>query len=133
MIEEKLIDSGDPSLWSIGVPAASDAQADAMEEFDASALAPSSDTVCTPPLTQAELVQLHIRVIALENLVIALLAQAPDCQLVLAREMATYITPRPGFTPHSLTIGAANEMLSLVNRAAPFRATATANSPQSLF
>lgn len=75
----------------------------------------------TLPLTQAELVQLHIRVIALENLVIALLAQAPERQLALAREMATYITPRPGFTPHNLTISAANEMLSLVSRAAPFR------------
>jgi hypothetical protein len=75
----------------------------------------------TLPLTQVELVQLHVRVIALENLVIALLAQAPERQLALAREMATFITPRQGFTPHTLTICAANEMLSLVNRAAPFR------------
>jgi hypothetical protein len=74
-----------------------------------------------PPLTQVELEHLHIRVIALENLVIALLAQAPERQLALAREMATYISPRPGFTSHPLTIGAANEMLSLVDRAAPFR------------
>ena len=87
------------------------------------------ETVNAPPLTQTELVQLHIRVIALENLVIALLAQAPERQLALAREMAAYITPRAGFTPHSLTIGAANEMLSLVSRAAPFRTPATANAP----
>lgn len=78
------------------------------------------DPNVAPPLTQAELVQLHIRVIALENLVIALLAQASNPQLVLAREMADYIAPRPGFTPHPLTVGAANEMLSMLKRASPF-------------
>lgn len=77
-----------------------------------------------PPLTNVELVQLQIRVIALENLVIALLAKAPDRQLELAREMAAYISPRPGFTPHRLTLHAAAEMISLVNRAAPFRGVA---------
>lgn len=69
------------------------------------------------PLTNAELVQLRIRVIALENLVIALLAEAPDRQLTLARDMATYISPRVGFTPHPITLRAADEMLSLVDRA----------------
>lgn len=74
-----------------------------------------------PPLTNTELVQLQIRVIALENLVIALLTDASDKQLDLVREMATYISPRPGFTPHRLTIHAAGEMLSLVARAAHFK------------
>ena len=60
-----------------------------------------------PQLTNAELVQLRIRVIALENLVISLLAGASDRQLDLAREMATYISPRPGVTHHPLTIHAA--------------------------
>ncbi len=69
------------------------------------------------PLTNAELVQLRIRVIALENLVIALLAEAPVRQLTLARGMATYISPRAGFTPHPITLRAADEMLSLVDRA----------------
>lgn len=69
------------------------------------------------PLTNAELVQLRIRVIALENLVIALLTEAPDRQLALARGMATYISPRTGFTPHPVTLRAADEMLSLVDRA----------------
>ncbi len=69
------------------------------------------------PWTNAELVQLRIRVIALENLVIALLAEAPDRQLALAREMASYITPRTGCTPHPVTLRAADEMLSLVDRA----------------
>ena len=74
-----------------------------------------------PPLTNAELVQLHIRVIALENLVIALLAAASDRQLELAREMAAYIAPRPGFTRHHLTVDGAAQMISLVDRARHFR------------
>lgn len=76
-----------------------------------------------PKLTDAEMVQLRIRVIALENLVIALLAEAPQWQLDRVREMAAYISPRPGFTLHPVTIAAATEMLSLVNRAAPFRSS----------
>jgi len=73
-----------------------------------------------PELTNAELVQLRIRVIALENLVITLLAEASDRQLDLAREMATYISPRPGFTRHPLTIQAAVQMIHLVERAGQF-------------
>ena len=69
------------------------------------------------PLTNAELMHLRIRVIALENLIIALLAEAPDRQLTLARGMANFISPRAGFTPHPITLRAADEMLSLVDRA----------------
>jgi len=72
-------------------------------------------------LTDAELVQLRIRVIALENVVISLLAKSSDRQLDLIREMAAYISPRPGFTPHRLTIRAAVEMIHLVDRAGHFR------------
>ena len=74
-----------------------------------------------PELTNAELVQLRVRVIALENLVISLLAQAPDRQLNLVREMAAFISPRPGFTHHPLTIHAATHMIDLVDRAGHFR------------
>ena len=70
-----------------------------------------------PPLTNAELVQLQIRVIALENLLTMLLAGSSTSQLDLAREMADYISPRPGFTPHHLTLQAATRMLNLVERA----------------
>ena len=77
----------------------------------------------SPPLGNAELVQLQIRVIALENVVIALLAQATPAQLELVRDMAVYISPRPGFTPHPLTVGAASEMSSLVDRSSHFRPT----------
>jgi hypothetical protein len=75
----------------------------------------------TPELTNTELVQLRIRVIALENLVIALLAGAPERQLDLAREMAAYISPRPGFTHHPLTLHAAAQLIDLVERASHFR------------
>lgn len=74
-----------------------------------------------PPLTNAELVQLRVRVIALENMVIAMLANAPPEQQALAREMASYISPRPGYTPHALTIHAADQMRNLVDRADRFQ------------
>lgn len=76
-----------------------------------------------PALTNAELVQLRVRVIALENMVIALLANAPPSQQALAREMADYISPRPGYTPHAVTIHAAEQMRSLVDRADRFQPT----------
>jgi hypothetical protein len=72
-------------------------------------------------LTNAELVTMRVRVIALENLMISLLATASDDQLRLAREMAGYISPRPGFTQHPLTIHAAAHMVDLVERANHFR------------
>ena len=74
-----------------------------------------------PQLTNTELVQLRVRVIALENLVIALLAEASDRQLELAREMAAFISPRPGSTHHPLTVHAADHMMDLVQRAGRFR------------
>lgn len=75
-----------------------------------------------PELTNAELVHLRVRVIALENMVISLLAGATDRQLDLAREMAGYISPRPGFIQHPLTVQAASQMTDLVQRASQFRA-----------
>ena len=74
-----------------------------------------------PELTNAELVQLRVRTIALENLVIALLAEASGRQIDLVREMAAYISPRPGFTQHPLTVHAAAHMVDLVERAGHFR------------
>lgn len=73
-------------------------------------------------LTDAELVHLRVRVIALENVLLAVLAQAPDQQLALIREMAEYIRPRPGHTQHPLTIHASAHMNQLVQRADHFRA-----------
>jgi hypothetical protein len=87
----------------------------------ATASAPDDERIAIPELTNAELVTLRIRVIALENLMISLLATASDDQLKLAREMAGYISPRPGFTQHPLTIHAAAHMVDLVERANRFR------------
>ncbi len=67
-------------------------------------------------MTNAELVQLRVRVIALENLLIAVLAEGSGRQIERAMEMAQHISPRPGFTRHPLTIQAARHMLSLVER-----------------
>ncbi len=84
--------------------------------------APSSikDRISVPKMADAELGALHIRVIALENLVISLLATASERQLEIAREMAPYISPRPGFTRHPLTTQAAARMIDLVERASRF-------------
>jgi hypothetical protein len=73
-----------------------------------------------PELTNAELVHLRVRVIALENVVIALLAESSQ-QLDHVREMAAYISPRSGSTEHPLTIHAANHIVQLVERARHFR------------
>lgn len=83
--------------------------------------APDSARIAVPELTNAELVTLRIRVIALENLMISLLAMASEDQLKLAREMAGYISPRPGFTQHPLTIHATAHMVDLLERADHFR------------
>ena len=79
-----------------------------------------TERIAIPELTNAELVTLRIRVIALENLMISLLATASDDQLRLAREMAGYISPRPGFTQHPLTIHAAAHMVDLLKRSIQF-------------
>jgi len=67
-----------------------------------------------------ELEHLRVRVIALENLVISLLSQA-ERPRALGREMATFISPRPGFTQHTRTLAAAVEMVHLVERAQHFQ------------
>lgn len=74
------------------------------------------------PLGDAEIIQLRIRVIALENLLIAVLAEGSDRQIETAREMAEYISPRPGMTHHPLTILAADHMTGIVGRAERYRA-----------
>lgn len=69
----------------------------------------------------AEDANIRVRLIALENLVVALLAGAPEDQSDLVREMARYISPRPGTTPHRLTVEAARNMLAIVERAAHYK------------
>jgi hypothetical protein len=54
-----------------------------------------------PELTNAELVQLRVRVIALENLVISLLAEAPDRQLDLDSRNGGFYLTKTGLHPSS--------------------------------
>ena len=82
---------------------------------------PTVEPASVPELTNVELVHLRIRVIALENLMIAVLSHGSRRQLEIAREMASNILPRAGSTPHPLTISAAEHMTNLVNRAVHFR------------
>jgi hypothetical protein len=84
--------------------------------------AKSGDGLARWPLrASAELVQLRIRVIALENLVISLLAESSEQRLGLARSMAIHVSPRPGFTHHRMTLHAATQMRHLIKRAGFFR------------
>ncbi|MCB1979206.1 MAG: hypothetical protein M9919_07380 [Burkholderiaceae bacterium] len=77
---------------------------------------PENPDDIVPPLSNAELVQLQIRVIALENLVVALLADASNEQLERVRRLAAAIFPRPG-VEHRLTIQATAQMEHLSQRA----------------
>lgn len=85
----------------------------------------AEQTPSMPTVTDFELMELHSRVIALENLVTSLLATATEHQLELAREMAAFILPRAGYTRHPLTIHAAVHMVNLVERAESFRSCET--------
>ena len=86
-----------------------------------SGVRPGETAAPVPPLTNAELVQLQTRVIALENLVIVLMADASSRQRELAKEMAACIRPQPGYTAHPLTIHAAALMDHIVDRSARLR------------
>jgi hypothetical protein len=114
-------DSNDPALQRQTALSRWDNEGGAGPGGSHKGLVPDEVSTEIPELTNTELVQLRIRVIALENLVITLLAGASDQQLDLAREMAAYISPRPDFTQHPLTIQAAAQMVSLVDRAGRFR------------
>ena len=82
-----------------------------------------------PQSVNTELDHLHIRMIAMENLLIALLAQASDLARELGREMATFISPRPGFTRHPRTLAAAAQMLHLLERARHFQSAGAQSAP----
>ena len=73
-----------------------------------------------PKMGEAEFAELHVRVIALECLVVTLLAAATDQERERAREMASYVSPLPGFTRHPLTLHAAAHVIHLVQRATRF-------------
>lgn len=69
----------------------------------------------------AEEGNVRVRLIALESIALALLAAAPDHCSQLVREIASFISPRPGVTRHRLTIEAARNMTALVERADHYR------------
>ena len=74
-----------------------------------------------PQSMNTELEHLRTLLMAMENLLIAMLSQAPDRQLDLGCEMAAFISPRPGFTHHPRTVGAATQMVHLLHRARHFK------------
>ncbi len=78
------------------------------------------DDLPLPEMGKAEMLALHIRVIALENLLVALLASGTNEQREVARNMAGYIAPRAGATPHPMTTLASAHMIDLVDRAVRF-------------
>lgn len=90
-------------------------------EGGAIAAVTNAPPVDVPHMSNIEMVQLRIRVIALENLLIAVLAEGTDRQLQVARDMAAFIAPRPGATAHPLTTQGAHHMTDLVNRAVHYR------------
>jgi hypothetical protein len=82
-------------------------------------VAPTSTESQIPPpiMDDVELQTLHVRVIALESLVVSLLASVSDRQRKQATKMADYISPRSRGTQHQLTVQAATHIVDLVKRA----------------
>ena len=72
-------------------------------------------------MSNTEMVHLRIRVIALENLLTAVLAEGSERQIAVAKAIAEYISPRPTSTQHPLTIQAGNHMSNIVERAVHYR------------
>ena len=70
-----------------------------------------------PPLTNTELEHLRARVVALESVMVTVLATASEAQIALVRAIAVYISPRPGATRHPLTKDACIQIVNLVERA----------------
>ena len=85
------------------------------------ALAADCEKWDIPPLTDAEIIQLRIRVIALENMVLGLLSTASDHQLTAIEQLAEFISLRADATQHPLTLHAATQMEHFVERARWFR------------
>lgn len=69
-----------------------------------------------PPVTSTEWEHLRFRVVALENLLIALLADGPMPRLDRLREMACHVAPRRGCSEHPVSQFAAAQIVHLVER-----------------
>lgn len=118
-------DATDPSRLRDAALARWDAEGGAGPEFPRQGVGLQATEPEISPLTETEWYQLRVRVIALENLLLSMLADASAPQLDIAREMAVYISPRSGFTKHRLTTHAAAQMVHLVRRADHFRRSPT--------
>ena len=70
-----------------------------------------------PQVTWVEWDHLRFRVVALENLLVALLAEGTSGRLDRVREAACHVTPRRGCTDHPLTLLAAAQIVHIVERA----------------
>jgi hypothetical protein len=92
----------------------------------------SDPTTVVGEIGDAQEVNIRVRLIAIENIIVALLANAPGDRLELIKEMAEFISPRPGMTPHRLTIEAARNMLAIVERAEQYRRSAGPSSSSDL-
>lgn len=101
-----------PRLSATAARARSRAAGLASWEGEGGAALPPDDTPTPAPPPEL----LRQRVIALEGLVIALLATASEAQREQALAMADFISPRPGHTAHALTLRAAGRMRSLLAR-----------------
>lgn len=93
-----------------------------------SALHASEQATVAGEIGDAEAGNLKVRLVAIENILVALLASASEEQLELVREMANYILPRPGTTPHRITIEAARNILAIVERAEHHRGSSRAKA-----
>ena len=71
-----------------------------------------------PEPDHAELVQMRIRLITLENIVLGLLSEASDEQIEQIKKRAAMIEPRPDTSRHPLTELAAGDMRKFLERAA---------------
>ena len=72
-------------------------------------------------MNNAELIQLRVRVIAPENIVLALLSESPDKTHEKVHALAELISPREDATQHPLTTEAASHMNLFADRAARFK------------
>jgi hypothetical protein len=70
-----------------------------------------------PLVTWVEWDHLRYRVVALENLLVALLAEGSASRLDRLREMSRHVAPRRGCTDHPVTLLAAAQIVHLVERA----------------
>ena len=77
----------------------------------------NNDRSKDPEMNNAELVQLRVRVIALENIMLALLSDSSSETRAKVRYMAERISPRKAATEHPLTIEAGTHMNRFADRA----------------